>query len=78
LPVWHATKPEEVAESLKTDLKAGLSPAEAAKRLEKHGPNELPEEQHKPMWKVFAAQFASPLIYILFGAPVILPAVQRG
>lgn len=71
LPVWHATKPEAIAESLQTDLKAGLSTAEAAKRLEEHGPNELPAEQHKPMWKVFAAQFASPLIYILFVASII-------
>ncbi len=70
-PLWHATKPKAIAETLKTDLKAGLSTDEAAKRLEEHGPNELPEEQHKPMWKVFAAQFASPLIYILFVASII-------
>lgn len=70
-PVWHATKTEGVAEALQTDLRAGLSKAEAARRLEQHGPNELPEERHKPMWKVFAAQFASPLIYILFVASVI-------
>lgn len=71
LPVWHATKPDAIAQSLQTDLKAGLSTAEAAKRLEEHGANELPEEKHKPMWKVFAAQFASPLIYILFVASII-------
>lgn len=70
-PIWHATNSQGVAESLQTDLRAGLSNAEAAERLSQHGPNELPEEKHKPLWKVFAAQFASPLIYILFVASVI-------
>lgn len=71
LPVWHATTPEEIAKFLQTDLRNGLSAEEAARRLKEHGPNELPAERHKPMWRVFASQFASPLIYILFAASII-------
>jgi Ca2+-transporting ATPase len=54
-----------------------LSGAEVAARLVQHGPNELPEATHKPMWKVFAAQFASPLIYILFAAAIISFAMSH-
>jgi Ca2+-transporting ATPase len=67
---WHAHTIEAALNTLQT-CRDGLTSAEAAARLSQHGPNELPEEAHKPMWKVFAAQFASPLIYILFVAAVI-------
>jgi magnesium-transporting ATPase (P-type) len=36
-----------------------------------------PEDKHKPLWKVFAAQFASPLIYILFVAAMISFAMDH-
>ncbi|MFO1441395.1 MAG: HAD-IC family P-type ATPase [Verrucomicrobiaceae bacterium] len=68
---WHARSGQEATQAVQTDLQSGLTSAEAATRLAQHGPNELPEEAHKPMWKVFAAQFASPLIYILFVAAII-------
>ena len=68
---WHAAAAATVVESLQTDARAGLAGSEASARLTQHGPNELPEATHKPLWKVFASQFASPLIYILFVAAVI-------
>jgi Ca2+-transporting ATPase len=67
---WHAHASEAALASLQTS-RDGLTAAEAASRLAQHGHNELPEEARKPMWKVFAAQFASPLIYILFVAAII-------
>lgn len=49
-----------------------LSGSEASEHLKRYRPkNELPEDRHKPLWRVFASQFASPLIYILFVAAVI-------
>jgi len=69
--IWHAAEPEKIVTTLETDAQAGLSGSEASERLKKHGPNELPEDKHKPLWRVFASQFASPLIYILFVAAVI-------
>ncbi|MCB1279346.1 HAD-IC family P-type ATPase [Prosthecobacter sp.] len=68
---WHTKDAQTVLLALGADERGGLSAAEAAARLQQHGPNELPEDKHKPMWKVFASQFASPLIYILFVAAVI-------
>ncbi|MBK8093392.1 MAG: HAD-IC family P-type ATPase [Verrucomicrobiaceae bacterium] len=70
-PSWHACTVGDALSTLRSDMHAGLSTAEAASRLTQHGHNELPEEQHKPLWQVFAAQFASPLIYILFVAAII-------
>jgi len=36
-----------------------------------HGPNALPEAPPRPLWRTFARQFSSPLIYILFAAAMI-------
>ena len=74
---WHAAAAATVVESLQTDARAGLAGSEASARLTQHGPNELPEATHKPLWKVFASQFASPLIYILFVAAVISFAMNH-
>ncbi len=69
--VWHAAESEKIVTALESDAQAGLSGSEASERLKQHGLNELPEDKHKPLWRVFASQFASPLIYILFVAAVI-------
>ncbi|MCF7789189.1 MAG: HAD-IC family P-type ATPase [Prosthecobacter sp.] len=69
--IWHAAESRTIVAALESDAHAGLSGSEAAERLKQHGLNELPKDKHKPMWRVFASQFASPLIYILFVAAVI-------
>jgi Ca2+-transporting ATPase len=69
--IWHAAEPGKIVTALETDAQAGLSGREASERLKQYGPNELPEDRHKPLWRVFASQFASPLIYILFVAAMI-------
>jgi Ca2+-transporting ATPase len=61
----------EVAAELGTDLRRGLSAAEAAARLERFGPNQLEAAATVPMWRKLLAQFASPLIYLLIAAAVI-------
>lgn len=50
---------------------SGLSPAEAASRLKKYGPNKLPDEKKISLFFLFLRQFKNPLIYILFIALVI-------
>ncbi|WP_395748472.1 cation-translocating P-type ATPase [Prosthecobacter sp.] len=67
----HAAESAKVVAALRTDAQAGLSSSEASERLKQQGPNELPEDKRRPMWRVVASQFASPLIYILFVAAVI-------
>ncbi len=46
-------------------LTSGLTTAEAVRVLAEHGPNELPQARPVPLWRRFARQFRSPLIYIL-------------
>jgi len=68
---WHNILPEEIAKILKTDLKNGLSKEEIEKRKSKFGPNKLPGEKPLSRFKIFLAQFRSPLIYILVIAGII-------
>jgi Ca2+-transporting ATPase len=49
----------------------GLSTTEAIARLATAGPNALPEPEPDPLWRRFARQFESPLIYILLVALMI-------
>ena len=52
----------------------GLTSAEAAKLLEEHGRNELPEKI-TPSWLVFLQQFKAPLPIMLWCAPPHLPPI---
>ena len=49
----------------------GLSQSEAKTRLEKEGPNKLPEAKGINPFKMLLHQFTSPLIYILLVAAVV-------
>ena len=68
---WHQISTDEVCAQMATDRVQGLSAEEAARRLVQHGPNELPKARRRSLWAVFGAQFASPLIYLLFVAALI-------
>jgi len=72
---WHALSPEETARALRTDTRTGLSASEAAARLERHGPNRLPEAARRPAWRRFALQFHNPLIYVLMIAGIVTVAL---
>lgn len=52
------------------DLEAGLTSAEAARRLVANGPNAL-ESHSTPKWVMFLRQFNNLIIYILIGAAVM-------
>src|SRR5512146_686475 len=74
LPAWgdawqHGA--DEVAAALGTDVRRGLTEAEAAARLERVGPNRLEAAERVPEWRKFLSQFADPLIYLLLGAVVV-------
>ncbi|GGJ43362.1 cation-translocating P-type ATPase [Neoroseomonas lacus] len=60
-----------VVRALGTDAEAGLSAAEAARRLAEHGPNALSAAPPIPKWRRMLAQFQDPLIYLLLAAIVI-------
>jgi len=53
-PAWHAFDVKAVIENLQTDPHAGLSTAEATRRLEQYGPNTLKTVGKVPWYVVFA------------------------
>jgi Ca2+-transporting ATPase len=72
---WDALAVSDVRLQLEWAANQGLSPREAARRFDQHGPNTLPEAKHRTMWTVLAGQFVSPLIDVLFVAAVIALAM---
>jgi len=66
----HVRKVEDVLADLQSSPN-GLSAAEAAARLETHGPNELQETISRPAWKMLVAQFVEPMILILVAAALL-------
>jgi Ca2+-transporting ATPase len=61
---WHALKPEEALEELKTRAE-GLASQEAQARLLTYGPNELKKKKGKSPIKLFFDQFTDVLMIIL-------------
>ena len=61
----------EVAAASEVDPVVGLSADEAARRLDRDGPNELRGSPRVPTWRRILAQFRDPLIYLLLGAIVV-------
>lgn len=67
---WHALEPARIRELLRVE-DGGLSDAEAAARIERYGPNQLPEQPLPSIGKIAFRQFASPLVYILLAAAIV-------
>jgi magnesium-transporting ATPase (P-type) len=65
---WHSTDAADVLARLDASADSGLSAGEAADRLERHGPNRLPEEETESALVRFLKQFNNVLIYILIAA----------
>jgi magnesium-transporting ATPase (P-type) len=67
----HHLPAHEVVVLLESDAAKGLTSDEAARRLERFGPNVLPKfRRHGPLLR-FLLQFHHPLIYVLLAATVI-------
>ena len=66
---------EQTLGQLASDGLAGLDSGTAAQRLRRHGPNALPEPTRRSLFGLFARQFKSPLIGILFAAAVLAVAL---
>ena len=74
-PVWHALPVDQVLHRFALDPHHGLDTDAVQRNRAQHGPNALPEPPPKPLWRTFARQFKSPLIYILFFAAVLAVAL---
>jgi Ca2+-transporting ATPase len=70
-PPAHTEAPEALLARLASDPAHGLTSAEAARRLAKDGPNELPKPQGKSPWLQLLAQFSNPIVLTLLAAAVI-------
>jgi len=72
---WHALPWEAAARALETDPEAGLSGQEAAERLRRYGPNDLPRPQPPGLLTLYLRQFVNPLIYLLAAAAAVSVAI---
>ncbi len=68
---YYALTAEQTANDLKTDLKKGLTSAEAQQRLEQYGRNEFTAKKNKSLLSKFLAQFKSFMILVLVVAAAI-------
>ncbi|MEK7385869.1 MAG: HAD-IC family P-type ATPase, partial [candidate division NC10 bacterium] len=67
---WHQQTADGALAGLATSP-AGLSPAEARRRLAEHGPNALVETRRRTPLGMLAAQFTDFMILVLLGAAVV-------
>ena len=66
----------QTANTLKTNVDAGLDSSEALERLEKYGKNELVEKQKKSWFMIFLGQLNNPMIFVLFAAIAVTIGVS--
>lgn len=71
---WFALSPYQIFTQLSTN-KGGLSSAEAKRRLQRYGPNALPESRGDSLPTIFFRQFQSPLIYVLIISAIAIYAL---
>ncbi|WP_205834975.1 cation-transporting P-type ATPase [Crystallibacter degradans] len=68
---WHLRAAADALVAFRVDPAAGLDSAEAERRLQTDGPNELRTSAPVPRWRKILAQFQDPLIYLLLVAIAI-------
>lgn len=68
---YFSSEADRVLEALEADSVQGLSAAEAAKRLERHGANVLAEKKKKTNLQRFLDQFKDAMILILIAAAIV-------
>ncbi|KAF9566883.1 hypothetical protein EC968_003546 [Mortierella alpina] len=60
-----------ILDHFKVDMDKGLTPNQVKAGLERHGKNELPEEDPTPLWELILEQFKDQLVIILLAAAAI-------
>jgi len=68
---WHHLTPDELLMRLETDPENGLSAAEASKRQERYGKNELLARPKDSLLKRFLNQMKDPMIIVLLVAALL-------
>lgn len=73
---WHAQSHEVVCQQFAT-TRQGLAEQEAKLRLQRHGPNALPNADQASWWQRLLAQFHNVLIYVLLASACISAALAH-
>ena len=68
---WHALGTEDVIKELNTVIESGLTQAEAERRLEEYGPNQLTEAPPTTFWEMLWEQFNNFVVILLIVAAVV-------
>ncbi len=68
---WHDRSSDQIVSALATDPARGLSPAEAASRLEQSGPNQLRPARAEPWWEEALESIREPLQLLLLVIGVV-------
>lgn len=74
---YHSMSKEKTAQTLKTDIKNGLSNSDAAGRLQSDGKNILKEQKRPSLVQRFFAQFNDFMIIILLAAALVSLIISR-
>ena len=74
---WYSKTAQDSAKALESDVTGGLSAAEAQKRLEQFGSNQLEEKKGINPWAIFFEQFKDLIIWILIGAALVSGFLQE-
>ncbi|GMU50162.1 MAG: carbonate dehydratase [Candidatus Desulfobacillus denitrificans] len=69
-PLWHTLRIDAALQALHADPQ-GLTSAEAAARLARHGPNALPEGRSRSVARMLLDQFSDFMILVLIAAAVV-------
>ncbi len=62
---WYALSPDDAARRAEVDLDQGLDDAQALRRLDQYGPNQLPTDPPPGRWTVARAQLSNPMNIML-------------
>ena len=68
---WYEISTTDVLRQLNTTVERGLTQAEADRRLQQHGLNELVDRGTKNPWKILFEQFTAVMVLILIAAAII-------
>ena len=74
-PAWHTLPVSDALGRQGVDPEQGLAEDEAAQRLQRHGPNSLPEPAGRSALMRFLSQLKEPLVLVLIGSGIATSAL---
>jgi P-type Ca2+ transporter type 2C len=77
---WHVLESADVARAFDVEVAQGLGAPEAARRLDRHGPNKFAEAKPEPRWHAFLRQYRDPMqiVLLIAGLGSIWPVHELG